>query len=194
MSRTASTQMLARLANQLQLDKVETGQELGSEILDSGFLIDEGLRKYQEEAEDTGLEFSEYNRKGANIGAGQTLATLAAPHLAIPAAILGFGLRRNRDKPSFEFDLGKAVPGFENRLFGKQKGLDLISSIEGTRKFTSKALEGSLLADFFDTARSTVDAYGDSGTDESLINWLRGIETASKVETEPEDETEVEEA
>ena len=190
MAKTTSSQMLRRFLNNLELGKVETGADLGKEILDSGYLIDEGLRKYQEEAQDTGLEFGEYGRKGDNITAGQTLATLIAPQLAIPAAILGFGLRRNRDKPTFNFDLGKAVPGFENRLFGKQRGLDLVSSIEGTRKFTSNALEGSLLADFFDTAKSSVDAYGSSGTESSFLDWLRG--TAE--EDDKEDTSEVSDA
>lgn len=152
------SQILAGLRADQQLGQKETLGMLGSSIFESEKSIKEGSRAYQEAADDVGLDIQKYGEKGAKIDTLQTLGSLI-PGAAVPLAILGFGARRARKKPKFTFDINKAAPGFEDRLFADQAGKDLLSSIEGTRDIVSQALKGSFFNDLVSTATSLYGGY-----------------------------------
>lgn len=152
------SQILAGLRADQQLGQKETLGMLGESIFESEQSIKEGTRAYQEEAGDLGLDIQDYGEKGAKIDTLQTLGSLI-PGAAVPLAILGFGARRARKKPKFTFDINKAAPGFEDRLFADQAGKDLLSSIEGTRDIVSQALKGSFFNDLVSTATSLYGGY-----------------------------------
>jgi hypothetical protein len=120
-------------------------------------MIKEGDRLYQEAAQQAGLDIGDYQRKGKEIDTATTLLGAAIPGLAPVLALANLGFKRGRTKPKFRFDLEKSVPGFENRLFAKQRGEDLLSAIEGTRANVSRALESSLLTDVLSAG---LQAYG----------------------------------
>jgi len=143
------SQLLASAYAQQRLGQKESEGVLGTKIKESEDVLADALRAYQEEAERTGRQFEEYERKGKEAGAAQTAISFLNP---IAGAVVGGILRGTRDKPKFRLNLETAVPGFSNILFGKQRQKDLISSVEGTRQSVSSALEGSLLADFVNTA------------------------------------------
>lgn len=151
-------QMLAQFSAEQKLGERETIAELGKSIFESNSLISEGNRAYQEEVDDFGGDLSSYTAKGDTIDALQKGASLI-PGAAPFAALLGFGARRARKKPKFTFDINKAAPGFEDRLFGDQAGKDLLSSIDGTRSLVSQALKGSFFNDLVSTATSLYGGY-----------------------------------
>ena len=150
------SQIIRQLDSDRRFASQETGASLGISAKDSENIIKELNRAYGEAAQDTSSQFSEYSRKGKQIGTAQTLLGLVNP---LAAAGLGFIAKRSRKKPKFKLDISKAAPGFEDRLFGKQAGEDIISSIRGTRKFTSDALKGSLFNDAISTLQSTFGSY-----------------------------------
>jgi|SaaInlV_100m_DNA_2_1039680.scaffolds.fasta_scaffold00039_66 hypothetical protein len=152
------SQILAGLRADQQLGQKETLGMLGSSIFESEKSIKEGSRAYQEAADDVGLDIQDYGEKGAKIDTLQTLGSII-PGAAVPLAILGFGARRARKKPKFTFDINKAAPGFEDRLFADQAGKDLLSSIQGTRDIVSQALKGSFFNDLVSTATSLYGGY-----------------------------------
>lgn len=143
------SQLLASAYSQQRLGQKESEGILGTKIKESEDVLADALRAYQEASDKTGREFEEYQRKGQEASAAQTAISFLNP---IAGAVVGGILRGTRDKPEFRLNLEKAAPGFYNILFGKQRQKDLISSVEGTRKNVSSALEGSLLADFINTA------------------------------------------
>ena len=143
------SQLLGSAYAQQRLGQKESEGVLGTKIKESEDILADALRAYQEASDETGREFETYQRRGKEAGAAQTVISFLNP---IAGAVVGGLLRGTRDKPEFRLNLEKAVPGFSNILFGKQRQKDLISSVEGTRKNVSSALEGSLLADFINTA------------------------------------------
>ena len=174
------SQILAGLRADQQLGQKETLGMLGSSIFESEKSIKEGNRAYQEAADDVGLDIQDYGEKGAKIDTLQTLGSLI-PGAAVPLAILGFGARRARKKPKFTFDINKAAPGFEDRLFADQAGKDLLSSIEGTRDIVSQALKGSFFNDLVSTATSLYGGYqaaelaGTVSKGTSFMDYLKGV-------------------
>ena len=152
------SQILAGFRADQQLGQKETLGMLGDSIFESETSIKEGTRGYQEAADDVGLDIQDYREKGAKIDTLQTFGSLI-PGAAVPLAILGFGARRARKKPKFTFDINKAAPGFEDRLFADQAGKDLLSSIQGTRDIVSQALKGSFFNDLVSTATSLYGGY-----------------------------------
>ncbi len=152
------SQILAGLRADQQLGQKETLGMLGESIFESEQSIKEGTRAYQEAADKAGLDIQKYGEKGAKIDTVQRALSLI-PGAQIPAAILGFGLKRARKKPKFTFDVNKAAPGFEGRLFADQAGKDLLSSVQGTRDIVSQALKGSFFNDLVSTATSLYGSY-----------------------------------
>tara|TARA_R100001015_G_C4634052_1_gene199842 strand:+ start:246 stop:923 length:678 start_codon:yes stop_codon:yes gene_type:complete len=150
------SQIIRQLASKQQLGTKETGASLGMSAQDSTDLIKELDRKYREAAQDTTSQFSDYSRKGKALDTATTLIGLVNP---LAAAGIGFLGKRARKKPKFKLDISKAAPGFEDRLFGKQAGEDLVSAIRGTRKLTSDALKGSLFNDAVGTLTSLFSSY-----------------------------------
>lgn len=141
------SQLLGTLQAEQQLGQKLTQGVLGEEVFKSESMIKEGDRLYQEAAQQAGLDIGEYQQKGKEIDTATTLLAAAVPAAAPLIALGGFFGKKSRSKPKFRFDLEQAVPGFENRLFAKQRGEDLMSSVEGTRANVSRALESSLLSD-----------------------------------------------
>ena len=141
------SQLLGTLQAEQQLGQKLTQGVLGEEVFKSESMLKEGDRLYQEAAQKAGIDIGDYQKKGKEIDVGTTLLAAAFPVAAPFIALGGLLGKKSRKKPKFRFDLEKAVPGFENRLFAKQRGEDLMSSVEGTRANVSKALESSLLSD-----------------------------------------------
>ena len=174
------SQILAGFRADQQLGQKETLGMLGSSIFESEKSIKEGNRAYQEAADDVGLDIQDYREKGAKIDTLQTFGSLI-PGAAVPLAILGFGARRARKKPKFTFDINKAAPGFEDRLFADQAGKDLLSSIQGTRDIVSQALKGSFFNDLVSTATSLYGGYqaaelaGTVSKGTSFMDYLKGV-------------------
>lgn len=174
------SQILAGLRADQQLGQKETLGMLGSSIFESEKSIKEGSRAYQEAADDVGLDIQKYGEKGAKIDTLQTLGSFI-PGAAVPLAILGFGARRARKKPKFTFDINKAAPGFEDRLFADQAGKDLLSSIQGTRDIVSQALKGSFFNDLVSTATSLYGGYqaaelmGTVSEGTTFMDFLKGV-------------------
>jgi hypothetical protein len=151
-------QMLAQFSSEQKLGERETIAELGKSIFESNSLISEGNRAYQEEVDDFKLGLDSYTAKGDKIDAIQKGVSLI-PGAAPAAALLGFAARRARRQPKFTFNINKAAPGFEDRLFADQAGKDLLSSIQGTRDIVSQALKGSFFNDLVSTATSLYGGY-----------------------------------
>ncbi len=174
------SQILAGFRADQQLGQKETLGMLGDSIFESETSIKEGTRGYQEAADDVGLDIQDYREKGAKIDTLQTLGSVI-PGAAVPLAILGFGARRARKKPKFTFDINKAAPGFEDRLFADQAGKDLLSSIQGTRDIVSQALKGSFFNDLVSTATSLYGGYqaaelaGTVSKGTSFMDYLKGV-------------------
>ena len=179
------SQILAGLRADQQLGQKETLGMLGKSIFESEQSVKEGTRAYQEAADKAGLDIQKYGEKGAKIDTVQKALSLI-PGTAIPAAILGFGLKRARKKPKFTFDVNKAAPGFEGRLFADQAGKDLLSSIEGTRDIVSQALKGSFFNDLVSTATSLYGSYQAAellGTDSEGTTFIDFLKGASETTT-----------
>ena len=179
------SQLLAEMGAKQRQRHAETYNLLGGEIAESESLQSEGERLYQEATDKTGRQTSKYQEQGELIDLVTTGVTMANP---IAGALLGLGLRSWRKKPTFNFDLSKALPEFEGRLFGKQKGLDLLSSIEGTRDIVHDAFKNTLLANLIGTRKAVGAGYAASDSDEGFWDWLRGIETEKESDDEEVEE------
>jgi len=153
------SQLLGTLQAEQQLGQKLTQGVLGEEVFKSESMIKEGDRLYQEAAQQAGIDLGKYAEKGKEIDTATTLLAAAVPAAAPFIALAGFFGKKSRSKPKFRFDLEKAVPGFENRLFAKQRGEDLMSSVEGTRANVSRALESSLLSDVLGVGLSLYGSY-----------------------------------
>lgn len=187
------TEILSQLRGEQQIEKSETLGLLGTEILESEEDIAELQRAYEVAANKVGQDIEDYERAGEYIDMLTTGLSTVHPALGAVAGLLG---RRNRKKPKFRLDVEKAAPGFEDRLFGKQKGLDLLTSIDLTRSNISNALKGSLFNDIVSTATSVYSGYKleqilkpDTVGQQSFGSWLKGdagkeaVETASDTAT-----------
>jgi len=187
------TEILSQLKGEQQIEKSETLGLLGTEILESEEDIAELQRAYEVAANKFGQDIEDYDRAGKNIDTAITILSTVDPVLAAVTGLLG---RRNRKIPKFRLDVEKAAPGFEDRLFGKQKGLDLLTSIDLTRSNISNALKGSLFNDIVSTATSVYSGYKldqilkpDTVGEQSFGSWLKGdagkeaVETASDTAT-----------
>lgn len=187
------TEILSQLRGEQQIEKSETLGLLGTEILESEEDIAELQRAYEVAANKVGQDIEDYERAGKDIDTATTILSTVHPVLGAVAGLLG---RRSRKIPKFRLDVEKAAPGFEDRLFGKQKGLDLLTSIDLTRSNISNALKGSLFNDIVSTATSVYSGYKldqilkpDTVGEQSFGSWLKGdagkkaVETASDTAT-----------
>ena len=168
---TSFSQLLGGLGGRQDLGYAETASLLGRSISESDQLLKRATRGYGEATDRFGYNLGEYEEKGDQIG---VLEKLLAPWSPGAAALIGFGLRRSRGKPKFKYDPESYAPGFEGREFGQEMGEDLLSSIEGTRRFAYQSLKNSTIADLLDTAGNIGESYALFGDDDMTIGeWLK---------------------